>query len=627
MMAADERSADFYGSDLDGEVVESDDESAQGGAGEDGDGGGWESELSDADLGMLEAIHHTLTHHAHRHRLHGPIHARIVGRDDAVAAAEAAAADDVGDDDVEEEDEEVGGSSSEDESQSDSGDEPDMFGADFPNTLEITMETIDDGSGAGAGGRAALERAAGLSALLMETMEAGVAAERAGMAAARRLNGLGRLGRPLGGLNGGNPLLLDFSAGAGAAQGRGGGGLGWAARLGGGGGGAHGPSMLHPLVDGRGDASGGGGAIGQQARAERVARSSLSGPLRAAPDDVFGLGAALASQLSHAHSRGRRPAHAHHVIPGASSQREPRAWLDGSGGSAVAVEYGAAHEVLAQLVRLCQAAAAADAFAPMGTAERWQEEARMQPRAPASAYTTRIGAPILNRLAPEAIRQNLLRQRYQVERRRRLAEVDRQRVERESSERREREAEAAAEAEREAAAKAEAEAEAEAAQHEQGAEDMALDHEEDQVGEAVKETETAEEAEAEAVEEAPAEPVFVVVNGERVDITDTGIDLEFLLALPDDLRMEVIEGRREEQRQAAAAAAASSSLSAGGGGGADQTRDGAAGQQQQQQAGISQEFLDALPPEIRAEVLEQERIQRQLLDRDEMLRHMERTTT
>ncbi|KAJ2742153.1 E3 ubiquitin-protein ligase tom1, partial [Coemansia sp. BCRC 34301] len=617
MMAADERQADFYGSDLDGEVVESEDGGRLDGEEEGADqDGGWESELSDADLGMLEAIHHTLTHHSHRHHHHlhhHHIHSRIVGRsrpasrdDTGAAAAEGnAAAADVDDDDDNEE--EGSGSSSEDESHSESGgDEPDMFNLDFPNTLEITMEAID---GSGAGGRAAataaaLERASGLSALLMETMAAGVAAARG--SAAQRLNGLpslGRLGRPLNGGGSGNPLLvragqdglLDFSMPRMP-------GLGWS-RLGGS---AHGPSMLHPLVD-RSERGGDRSASGQQqARAERVARSSLSGPLRTTPDDVFGLGQALASQLSHFHSGGRRPAYTHHVIPGASSQREPRAWLDDGSLSAArlpggGLEYGsslAAHEVLEQLVRMCQAVTAIDAFVPLATAERWQEEARMQPRAPANAYTTRIGAPILNQLAPEAIRQNLLRQRYQVERRRRLAEVDRQRIERENNEQREREAE---------------NARAEATRAQEGADDMAMDHDEGEKEEAD------EGSEPESDAPAPVEPVFVVIDGERIDITDTGIDPEFLLALPDDLRMEVIEGRREElrteqQRQTTAGGGGAGGAQAGG---AEGTGGG----------GISQEFLDALPPEIREEVLEQERIQRQMLDRDEMLRQMDRVTS
>ncbi|KAJ2100798.1 E3 ubiquitin-protein ligase tom1, partial [Coemansia sp. S100] len=635
MMAAEERDADFYGSDLDGEVVRSED----GRLDEDGADpeGGWESDLSDADLGMLEAIHHTLTHHAHRHHHHGHMHARIAGRNsrpgsgdgNAIAAATAAALGAGGegaDDDVDDEDNEGGGSTSEDESHSESGDDQDMFPAGFPDTLEITMDAIDD-AGSGGEGRAtgAMDRVGDLSTLLMETMAAGLAIGRGGGGAGHRLNGLPSLGRH-GALNGmpgigigrgpgiGNPLLvrrqapgdmIDFSMPR--MPGLGGGGM---SRLGG----AHGLSMLHPLVDRseRTERGGDRSASGlQQARAERVTRNSLTGPLRTTPDDVFGLGQALATQLSHLHSGGRRPAYTHHLIPGASSQREPRAWLEDSDSQSAThpgVEYGSsavAHEVLEQLVRMCYAAAAIEGFATLGTAERWQEEARMQPRAPASAYTTRIGAPILNRLAPEAIRQNLLRQRYQVERVRRTAEIERRRIEREDAERRERDAEAEAE-------RARVEAEAERVRAEKGGDGMALDDAEDK--ESAGSSSDEEEEEAETAQ--PAEPVFVVIDGESIDITDTGIDPEFLLALPDDLRMEVIEGRREQQRVEQRQTAGASSAS-----GAD-AQAGAA-----TDGSISQEFLDALPPEIRAEVLEQERLQRQLLDRDTMMNRLDRATS
>ena len=88
-----------------------------------------------------------------------------------------------------------------------------------------------------------------------------------------------------------------------------------------------------------------------------------------------------------------------------------------------------------------------------------------------------------------------------------------------------------------------------------------------------------------AAEEAPApaqERVTVLVHGEEVDITDTGIDREFLEALPDDMRDEVISQHFRENRIRSTGpppAVASS---------------------------ISSEFLDALPPALRAEVMRNE---------------------
>ncbi|KAL9939308.1 hypothetical protein V8E36_002121 [Tilletia maclaganii] len=82
---------------------------------------------------------------------------------------------------------------------------------------------------------------------------------------------------------------------------------------------------------------------------------------------------------------------------------------------------------------------------------------------------------------------------------------------------------------------------------------------------------------------APAsqERQYIHIHGQRIDITDTGIDPSFLEALPDDMREEVLNQHFRERRAAATAAAAANS-------------------------GIAPEFLDALPPEIRAEVIQQE---------------------
>ncbi|KAK0559827.1 E3 ubiquitin-protein ligase tom1 [Tilletia horrida] len=68
------------------------------------------------------------------------------------------------------------------------------------------------------------------------------------------------------------------------------------------------------------------------------------------------------------------------------------------------------------------------------------------------------------------------------------------------------------------------------------------------------------------------------------DITDTGIDPTFLEALPDEMREEVLNQHFRERRAAATTAAAANS-------------------------NIAPEFLEALPPEIRAEVIQQEQLE------------------
>jgi E3 ubiquitin-protein ligase HUWE1 len=106
--------------------------------------------------------------------------------------------------------------------------------------------------------------------------------------------------------------------------------------------------------------------------------------------------------------------------------------------------------------------------------------------------------------------------------------------------------------------------------------------------------------------EAPAEPsesaaaperVTIQIHGNPVDITETGIDPTFLEALPDDMREEVLSQHFREVRQ---------------------TRDESQrATSQPAPSSISPEFLDALPPEIRAEVLQQEAIEQQRREREE----------
>ena len=80
------------------------------------------------------------------------------------------------------------------------------------------------------------------------------------------------------------------------------------------------------------------------------------------------------------------------------------------------------------------------------------------------------------------------------------------------------------------------------------------------------------------------ERVTVMIHGSAVDITDTGIDPTFLEALPDDMREEVLNQHVRDQQ--------------------------AARVERPPDSQISSEFLDALPPEIRAEIIQQESLER-----------------
>ncbi|XP_006461106.1 hypothetical protein AGABI2DRAFT_204611 [Agaricus bisporus var. bisporus H97] len=95
----------------------------------------------------------------------------------------------------------------------------------------------------------------------------------------------------------------------------------------------------------------------------------------------------------------------------------------------------------------------------------------------------------------------------------------------------------------------------------------------------------------EAEVSAPQQRITVVIHGSQVDITDTGIDPTFLEALPDDMREEVLNQHVRDQRAATVERPPDSQISA--------------------------EFLDALPPEIRAEIIQQEAMERARLRADE----------
>ena len=91
------------------------------------------------------------------------------------------------------------------------------------------------------------------------------------------------------------------------------------------------------------------------------------------------------------------------------------------------------------------------------------------------------------------------------------------------------------------------------------------------------------------------ERVRATFRGREVDITGLGIDLEYLNALPDELREEVLMQQLAEQRSQAAVAGEAPTE-------------------------ISPEFLNALPPDIRQEILQQEAADRRRREREEARR-------
>jgi E3 ubiquitin-protein ligase HUWE1 len=240
-------------------------------------------------------------------------------------------------------------------------------------------------------------------------------------------------------------------------------------------------------------------------------------------------------------------------------------------------------------------------FVPTLTSSRWQEESRLLFGQTPGDKSVRIVGSILQLLVPPAIVEHKRRQKEEAERK------EKERIEREEAAKAKEEAEKKEKEEREAKEKKEAEereaAEAEAAaarvQQTEAVGDAPIESNLDvEQMEGVQQTQPAETHEAPEAEAGPSEPVARVVTtirGREVDITELGIDLEYLEALPEEFREEVLMQQVAQQRSAAVASG-------------------------QEPSEISPEFLEALPAEIRAELLEQEAQERRRREREEARR-------
>jgi E3 ubiquitin-protein ligase HUWE1 len=250
-------------------------------------------------------------------------------------------------------------------------------------------------------------------------------------------------------------------------------------------------------------------------------------------------------------------------------------------------------------------------FSPDSTAQRWQEEAKMIFGFNHHEKSKVLSTAILGMLTPAAIQREKEAKARQEEKRKREEE----RKNREEEERKEREAkeaeEKAAEEKREveelerqereqAAAEAarvaeEATAVAEAPVEEPQAMEGVESHAEPQAGtEAEPQPDAAQSAEG-------AARVTTTIRGETVDVTELGIDPEYLAALPEEFREEVIaqtvSTRRSQAREQAATA-------------------------EGENTEVFQEFLEALPAELRMEIVQQERQERRRREREEQRRQV-----
>ncbi|THY44751.1 hypothetical protein D6C99_06662 [Aureobasidium pullulans] len=229
------------------------------------------------------------------------------------------------------------------------------------------------------------------------------------------------------------------------------------------------------------------------------------------------------------------------------------------------------------------------AFQPTITTTRWQEEARLLFGHLALDTAMKLVDSLLRLLVPPAMEAK--RQKDKADAERKVAEEKAREEERqkEEAERLEREAREQREQEEREAKEAE-EAEARA-------------RERVERGEPAEGTDSMEGIEQPAGEDAAEAAPRVVTNirGREMDITHLGIDLEYLDALPEDMREEVIMQQFQEHRAQ------------------ERTQDTSTGQPSRSSE-INREFLDALPPDIQQELLASEAADRRRRERDEQRR-------
>ncbi|KAG2225111.1 hypothetical protein INT45_011794 [Circinella minor] len=236
-------------------------------------------------------------------------------------------------------------------------------------------------------------------------------------------------------------------------------------------------------------------------------------------------------------------------------------------------------------------------FQPMTSSDRWQQEARMMYGAAVADKALKLSNSLLNTLIPIAIEDEKKAREEDEKKRqeqRRVDEEKRKKAEEEQwrREEEERKKKAAEEEERQRAAEvqAAATAAATAAAEQESTRAVAQEPttvEQDQENQQPGENNTTEESQN---EEQQQERQTITISGQEVDISGTGIDIEFLQALPEDLREEVVNQHMREQRTSV---------------------------QVPENDSISSEFLDALPPDIREEVLNQEAIERERRERQQ----------
>lgn len=249
------------------------------------------------------------------------------------------------------------------------------------------------------------------------------------------------------------------------------------------------------------------------------------------------------------------------------------------------------------------------AFTPESTLDRYQEEARMIFGSNHTAEATKLSNAINAQLTPAAMELERKVRTEEAENQKRLDEA---RKKRDEEERLVREAKAADEkAEREKREAEEREANERAASEAAAAAALTAATDATQPLSPGINPETSNDA-MEGVESSssgpshdnnqpargPDEPrVMTMIRGEEVDVTELGIDPDYLAALPEEFREEVIAHTVSERRSQAREVATSGEATE-----------------------VFQEFLDALPEELRLEIAQQERQEQRRRNREDSRR-------
>ncbi|KAF1836843.1 hypothetical protein BDW02DRAFT_492631 [Decorospora gaudefroyi] len=261
------------------------------------------------------------------------------------------------------------------------------------------------------------------------------------------------------------------------------------------------------------------------------------------------------------------------------------------------------------------------AFVKAYTNQRWQEEARILYGPAAIEKSQRVINSILKVMVPPAMEAAKKRQEErEAEVARKLKEEQEKKEQKEREEREKREAQEKEDRERQEreAVEAATRAQEEAVEGQPQGEPASAPG-----AQAMEGVESAQPATEPAAEPSPAQPpaprVMTTIRGREYDITDLGIDNEYLDALPEELREEVlmqqVAERRAEQRAQARQQQQQQQPQSQAQAQTPATQD--AGPSGDLPTDINEEFLAALPEEIRIELLAQEAHERRRREREE----------